>query len=113
MLEERVECKRCGRLCRRSAPIHEDAELLQRTTSDDGFCPDCAVTAFLLSVAPARQSINRIGPQCLRDERIRREFAEVLVAGKADMTIDEVNWDTVISNWALPFPKGKRRRSAP
>lgn len=106
-----IACPRCGHLCKRSTPVNPDARLLIRTDSANGLCPNCAVTAFLMSVEPVKAGIEMNGvAKVLSNPLVREQFITVMRAGGADMKPEEINWQSVIDNWALPFPAAKRKK---
>jgi len=107
-----ILCPRCNAHCKQSVPVNPDARLLRRTSGTNGLCPNCAVTEFLLSVEPIRLSIESNGAEkVLLNAAVREQFMTVMRAGGADMKPDEINWQSVISNWSLPFPSRRKRGS--
>jgi hypothetical protein len=105
-------CSRCGVPCRVAQARNEDARLLMNAPdARSGWCGDCAATDFLKSTEPCGMLLERSGPEILRTEHIQDQFARIMVAGEADVSPPEINWDRVIANWHLPFTKrgGKAR----
>ncbi len=101
-------CKRCGVPCRVAARHNPDARLLEYASEPDGFCPSCAATAFLRDTEPLGELIEQQGPECLRLDHIREQFAAIMRVGRSDAHPDEIDWDRVIRHWDLPFPPKKR-----
>jgi len=99
-----VNCPRCGVPCRASSAGHDDARLLRRAPK--GFCANCAVTEFLMSVETIRDGIERRGVgQALSNLAVREGFTQLMKIGHADMRPEEIDWEKIIDNWQLPFPK--------
>ena len=101
-----LNCLRCGRQCQPGKSNNSEARPFRRAKK--GLCPDCAVTHFLLcpELEVLRIGILREGIRTLKNPTIQAQFAEILKIGKSEMSIDEINWDRVIDQWELPFPKG-------
>ena len=103
-------CIRCEKPCRASGNTNPKARLLKRT-STIGLCANCAVTEFLLSLEPIRHGIEKNGVDAtLKNANVRKQFEGVMKAGLADMKSEEIDWETIIRNWALPFPEVKRKK---
>src|SRR5438046_249968 len=102
-----AQCSRCGARCRVREARNEDARLLMNAADADhgGWCTDCAATDFLKNTEPLGELIERGGPEMLRMEHIREQFGKILDAGESDALPPEVDWERVIANWDLPFPK--------
>jgi len=66
------------------------------------------VTQFLLcdDLEALRIGLLRNGIEVLRVPEIQKQFAEILKVGRLELSADEINWDTVIDQWKLPWPKG-------
>lgn len=99
-------CQRCGVPCRVASSTNPDARLLKHAPTPEGFCPNCAVTEFLLGFE------FMIGSDVRRllSPHIQQQFAEIMRAGNADAMPDEIDWNAIVANWELPFPKAKRKR---
>ena len=97
-------CRRCGRPCQTGKP-DPNARVIVRSQGG-GHCPDCAVTAFLLSIGPIRQTLDMEGPKCLKLPHIQQQIAIVLRF--TQLGADEINWDTVIAQWDLPWSKAEK-----
>jgi len=103
-------CIRCEKPGRASGNINPEARLLKRT-STIGLCANCAVTEFLLSLEPIRHGIEKNGVEtALKNANVRKQFEGAMKTGLADMKSEEIDWETIIQNWALPFPDVKRRK---
>ena len=99
-------CVRCNRPCQPGESQNPEARPFKRARK--GLCPDCAITQFLLcdDLEALRIGLLRNGIQVLKNPAIQRQFSDILKVGKSDLQADEINWDTVIINWDLPWPKG-------
>ena len=99
-------CVRCGKPCLPGENENPEARPFRR--AKQGLCGNCAVTQFFLcsELEPLRNGILRNGIDVLRVPAIQEQFREILMVGKSELLSDEIDWDTVISNWELPFPKG-------
>ena len=104
MTTNQMNCERCGKPCQ-SGIGNPEARLLKR--SDKGLCADCALTAFLKTETPFEYAVQNNGIEILRDANIRLQIAQLLIAGKSDATIDEIDMERVIANWNLPVKKEK------
>jgi len=96
---ENIKCQRCGRNCQ-SGNGNPEARLLKR--SDKGYCADCALTAFLKTTEPLNMLIGSQGVGTLRNQNIRAQIANLLIVGKSDANIGEIDIERVIENWDLP-----------
>lgn len=112
--ESTTQCLRCGQVCRQGTPDPTKKAIHQAT---EGFCPDCMVEKFLLSVEPIRSMFQgteqrpaRIGPEIFLDQT-RRENLILPVLGRVlshtQLPVDSINWINVVSNWGMPWPKGR------
>lgn len=110
-----VHCLRCQRPCRPGTPDPK-ARAIRRATT--GFCPDCAITHFLLSIEPIRDTIDGTpargdivparegqGPEILLAAHVRQGWAPLLA--HTQVNPDEIDWIEVVSNWRMPWPKGQ------
>lgn len=97
-----TSCKRCGKECQSSIG-NPDARLLRR--SNQGYCADCALTEFLKRTEPLGMLIEQQGTTVLRNPNIRLQIAKLLIVGKSDADINEIDMERVIDNWNLPFSK--------
>lgn len=112
-----TNCLRCGRPCKHGTPDPTKRAILK--TQHEGLCPNCVVTDFLLGIEPIRQIImgSRArggivpempgkGPEILRYPHIQEQIGRILSSTQLSLT--EINWETVIANWDLPWPKKHR-----
>lgn len=81
-----------------------------RRAQESGFCPNCVITQFLLSIEPIRDTIDGTprhpgkGPEILLAKHIRDSWASLL--SHTQLRPDQINWVEVVGNWGLPWPKG-------
>ena len=115
---ETVNCLRCGRACR---PGIADPKARAIVHAREGFCPNCMITKFLLSIesirdliegTPARGGLVKardgLGPEilfCPDGAAVRQQIAVVLQA--TQMRANEIDYIEVVGNWGLPWPKGR------
>ncbi len=99
-------CVRCGKPCQPSESKHPGARPFR--LAEKGLCENCVVTQFLLSddVEPLRDGILRNGIQVLEIPEIQEQFAAMLKVGGSELPAERIDWDVVIEQWNLPFPKG-------
>jgi hypothetical protein len=96
------DCDRCSLPCRVGGPKNPEARFLRRSATGQGYCPSCATTQFLKTTTGLSELLKLRGPEVLRDPVIQRQFVAVMAIGGADATPDEIDWERVIANWALP-----------
>lgn len=107
-----ASCIRCKKLCQKRSG-NPEARLLRHTTSDSGYCATCAATEFLQGLdvityrPPGRKPFD---PECFRLPHVQAQFGAILLAGNADAKPDEIDWDALVAQWSLPFPRKNRRR---
>jgi len=106
-----VNCERCGDRIRVDVPRDSNAKMLRRSKEHGGICINCAVHDWLRNTYPPNMLLAESGPEILLYPHIQKLFAEIMQAGFADAKPDEIDWDRVVGNWDLPFPK-KMRPSA-
>ena len=94
-----TECKRCGKPCQ-GGEGNPDARLLKRSQS--GYCADCALTAFLKGTEPLGMLIEENGIDTLRNPNFQLQILRLLIVGKSDAVIDDIDMERVIENWKLP-----------
>jgi len=101
-------CVRCGKPCQPGENKNPAARPFRKAKK--GLCGDCAVTRFLLcdELEPLRIGLLRNGIEVLKNPAIQKQFASILKVGESELPFNEINWDTVISQWDLPWPKGYR-----
>lgn len=132
-----VVCDRCGRNCQ-PGKADPKARLLRISETDEGFCLDCAVTAWLRSTPPICYMLGvtecankgerqeqefwdrsreehgekRTTPDVLLLPSIQEQIAGIMRTGKAQADPANVNWKWIVSNWDIPFPPARRKRKA-
>jgi len=104
-LEIKTQCPRCGRLCLSGKSDNPEARPFRR--AEEGLCGDCAVTHFLMcpEMEPMKNNLLNAGLDALKNLNIQEVFESMLLAGKSELTMEEINWENVINNWDLPFPR--------
>lgn len=98
-----VNCQRCGARCRVAGPGNPDAKILRRSKEPKGLCVNCAVHGWLRNTYPVNLIFTTLSPEALRLEHIQQQFTGIMRAGFADANPDEIDWETIIENWNLPF----------
>jgi len=53
-----------------------------------------------------RINLLRNGIETLKMPAIQEQFSRILKAGESELPAEDINWDSVIAQWDLPFPKG-------
>jgi len=91
-------CERCGKKCQGGVG-NPDARLLKR--AHKGYCAACALTAFLKNTEPLNMLLKEQGVEVLRMQHIREGIARLLIVGKSDANIGDIDIERVISNWDL------------
>ena len=102
----KTACVRCGKPCTPGVSINPEARPFRR--AQKGLCENCVVTSFLLcdDMEVLRNGLLRNGIEVLRNPTIQNQFAKILEVGGSELLFNEINWDTVINQWELPFPRG-------
>jgi hypothetical protein len=93
------ECPRCGKECRAEKSGNQSARPLRK--SDNGLCLECAATSVIMSLP----SGDMFPKEALLAPHIRTQFEAVLRAGNADSDASQVDWNRLVENWELPFPR--------
>ena len=101
----KTSCVRCGRHCKPGENVNPEARPFRR--AQKGLCENCAVTHFLLcdDLEALREGLLRNGIEVLKVPAIQNQFAEILKVGGSELPAENINWDTVIAQWDLPWPK--------
>ena len=99
-----TSCLRCGQSCGPGENENPEARPFRR--SEKGLCADCVVTQFLIGLEPLRKGLMENELEVLRDPVIQKQFAEILRVGRSELSADDIDWETVINQWELPFPRG-------
>ncbi len=109
---------------------NESARPIRKWLPARGYCPNCAITEFILGTpsmsqivsgsmspkppgmdaalyermaADERQRASQF-PEAFRLPHIQEAFASMLRVGECE-AVEEIDWDEVIANWDLPFPR--------
>ena len=115
-------CERCAKRCRVAAERNPNAALFVKGDARTGrYCAECVVVDFFkhCDIGPA----SALGAEffgsdfkadCLRLPHVQSLLREIItVAARekgAELTWEEIDWDEVIANWHLPFPKKGRKK---
>lgn len=92
-------CPRCGKQCVAEKTGNQQARPVRK--SDNGMCLECAVTSVFLSLPSA----GMFPKEAMLLPHIQEQFASVLRVGQADAEADDLDWQRVVDNWDLPFPR--------
>jgi hypothetical protein len=107
-----VKCERCGKLITLApeSSRHEDAHPFRLAKEPKGVCANCIMTQFLYNTYPINMQIDEAGPELLLNQGIREAFVRCGLLSHSDLKIEEINWQQVVANWALPVkaPRGPR-----
>ena len=92
--------------------IHANARLLRHADINEQnvLCVNCAVTKFLKTIETLHYGIEKNGVNILRRPDGQQGFTDIMLTGNADAQSEEIDWDIVINQWDLPFPKKRRAR---
>jgi hypothetical protein len=92
-------CPRCNKKCVAEISGNQQARPLRK--SDKGMCLECTATSVFLSLPAA----GMFPKEAMLLPHIQEQFAAVLRVGQADAQAYEVDWQRVVENWDLPFPR--------
>ena len=100
-----IPCVRCGKLCRPAESSNPGARPFRKAKK--GLCANCAVTQFLLcdDLEALHMGLLRNGIEVLKNPNIQNQFTQILKVGESELLAENIDWDTVIQQWDLPFPK--------
>ncbi len=98
--EQTAKCERCERLCVVAPSANPQGRPMRRAQVPKGMCPNCILTWFLQS-PPLNALLT--DPAMLRLPHVQTQVGNILRAGQSDLSLQEVDWDIVIANWALPM----------
>jgi len=76
-----------------------------RFAEGSGLCVNCAVHDWLRNTYPLNILLAQSGPKVLLFEHIQKQFTEIMRIGFADAKPDEIDWQSIVDNWELPFLK--------
>jgi hypothetical protein len=99
----RLNCSRCGDLCRGSASEKSDARPF-RKAAKRGRCTPCAVVAFFRGDEKTGIGFALppdFDPKSLLLPHIQALFARVLAVGGSELKMEEIDWDKVIEKWTI------------
>ena len=106
-----TNCKRCGQLGRPSVG-NPDSRPFRKAA--EGLCVNCVVTEFFKTTEPLKSMFGGIwgnnSPEVLLAPHMQQQFGNILQAGNCDVKLEEIDWQTIIDQWDLPFPKTKRKQ---
>ena len=104
-----TNCDRCNVRLQIATERNGDGKPIRRSLTERGYCPNCAVTEFILGTEPLKTVVTRDRadqfPEAFRLEHVQVQFRTMLEAGGAGEVVAQLDWDEVIANWALPFPQ--------
>lgn len=92
-------CPRCGKECNAEKSGNQNARPLRK--SDNGMCLECTATGVILSLPSA----GMFPKEAMLAPYIQTQFEAVLRVGNADSDAYGVDWNRVVENWDLPFPR--------
>ena len=105
-----TRCVRCNLSMRIRVRVgNPDAVLMRYSETGVGLCASCAAALFLHSHKHIKKTIDE-KPTLLVWKPMQEKFASMMQAGNADAKPEEINWQHVMENWSLPFPKPPRKR---
>lgn len=104
-MKEIVDCGRCKAHCKVDTPKNPKAKMLRRSKEPKGLCVNCAVHDWLRNTYPPNILLAQSGPNVLLLPHIQEQFADLMRVGFADAEPDEIDWERIVENWDLPFPK--------
>jgi len=100
-----VDCERCGAHCKIATLRSSNAKMLRHSKEAKGLCVNCAVHDWLRNTYPPNILLAKSGPKVLLYPHIQKQFTEIMRIGFADAQPDEIDWNKIVENWDLPFPK--------
>jgi len=100
-----IHCERCGARCKVAELRDPEAKMLRWSKEPKGLCINCAVHDFLRNTYPINMLLAEFGPKGLLLPHIQKQFMGIMRAGFADAKPDEIDWNRIVENWDLPFPK--------
>ena len=92
-----INCPRCNIKCVAEVTGNQAARPVRKST--DGLCLECATPGVFLSL-PVEPTKEMLG--CAH---IREAYGRLLTVGQADDDAANINWERLLENWDLPFPK--------
>ena len=108
-----TNCQRCGKPCQ-SGVGNPDSRPFRR--SSQGLCLNCAITEFFKTTEPLASMFGGIlgsnNPEVLLAPHMQKQVGHIMEAGHCDAKLEEVDWQIVVNQWELPFPKKRRTHSS-
>jgi hypothetical protein len=92
-----VLCERCGTPCKANPERNETARLLRH--ADEGYCVNCAITAFLKGTVPLGDVLQAKGANVLLIPAVQKQAARMIEVGRADALPSEIDWGVVVAQW--------------
>ena len=108
-----VLCPRCGRRCKYARNRRDDDRPMRKVLEGEkgGMCVNCVVTEIFKFEEPFCEMVESLNvAEAFRLPHVQTQFSQICVAGGAVEAATEIDWLEVIANWALPFPKQRRKR---
>jgi len=99
-----IHCERCEAPCKVAGPRNPEAKMLRRGKEPKGLCVNCAVHDWLRNTYPPNMLLAQSGPKVLLHPHIQEQFTGIMRTALADAKPDEINWESIVENWDLPFP---------
>jgi hypothetical protein len=98
------QCGRCGAPCKVNPVAGSKATMLKRAAGP-GLCVNCAAHDWLRNTYPVNLLLAQSGPKSLAFPHIQEEFAGLMKMANSDAKPHEIDWQRIIDNWDLPFPR--------
>jgi hypothetical protein len=103
-----IPCSRCGRICVIKGTRNENARLLRAATAKTkhGLCATCGLRSFIESVEALRDIFSKYHdatPEAFKLPHVQQQLRQVLIAGGADVRMEEIDFDHLVDNWNLPL----------
>lgn len=107
-----IHCERCEVRCKVAGLRESNAKMLRRSKEPKGLCVNCAVHDWLRNTYPVNMLLAQSGPKSLLLPHIQEQFTTIMRVGLAEAQPDEINWELIVENWDLPFPKKMKPSAA-
>ena len=112
-------CDRCGVRLWVSGPGKDEATVMRLAAEPLGYCANCAISQYIqfdYHFGPRGQGglIDSIdaNPSLILLPIFQQTMGNLLDHGKADSDGSDINWQVVVDQWRLPWPK-KRAKPKP
>jgi len=115
---ELTHCLRCAAACRLGTPDPTKRAIVQASAA--GFCANCMITRFFLSIEGLRNLIEGtparpgLGPEIFLNAPWRETVLRPVMRGvlaHTQMPEGSINWIEVVGNWGLPWPHGQEPKA--